>query len=162
MSLPDEILTNILSYLPYFELDKYLAILRVDTNKRQKIKKPIHDQRLTKKVSSQGEEYSIEGFKHNEYGPAVINYGDTGYLTPLGRGVCSKFILLDIDNKEYWIKGKLHNDSGPAIVHANGCLEYWRNGQLHNDAGPALIYSLGSYRGWFLFNERVSPFEVKK
>jgi antitoxin component YwqK of YwqJK toxin-antitoxin module len=71
----------------------------------------------------------VDGELHNESGPALILYYDSG----------KKNI------EKYLVKGKLHNEKGPAFImyYKNGQKEfeeYYINGKLHNENGPAMIW----------------------
>lgn len=117
-----------------------------------------------KGVFIKSETHYINGKKHREDGPALIN--SDGY-------------------REWYKNGELHRDDGPAIIHPNGFEEFWINGKpipkkecsdnkektinengvikhyynnrLNKNDGPAVIYPNGCKEWWINGNKLVPP-----
>jgi hypothetical protein len=155
--LPNEILTNILGYLSYFEAKEVIEYIYVPN--KATIKKIIHDHNLTIVTKRTKRECYIQGLLHNEYGPAREYFMNSTAqrvvgLDRLRRNPPSIFAK---GSKLWYQYGKLHRINGPAIEYANSTLEWYQNGKLHNEYGPAIIRANGISE-WFIKGDRVQPF----
>lgn len=87
-------------------------------------------------VRKKEEHFDENGRYHNDNGPAIIFYGESGIL------------------KEFWYKnGAMHrDDDGPAFINnVNGTLKWYKNGILHREGNkPTVIYSNGTKK-WHEF-----------
>ena len=173
MRLPEDVLTYILSYLPFNKLDKYLKILGVTQEKIAHIKKNIYNQRfITKTHDDAGlilfEKslringivilYTIDNIPCRFDGPA-IQWGNSAI---------------------YMVNGKIHRIGGPAVVIAkhdtddatvwfyenendrqrniyrvlfNGCVGYYLHDEPHRLDGPAIEWSNGD-KEWYMHGKR--------
>lgn len=96
-----------------------------------------------------GKEWWVNGERHHESGPAVVN----------ADGSC-----------RWYLKGSLHRVGGPAIEATSGARAWYQTGELHREDGPAVEGSDGT-REWHLraiklseeeFIRQHQPFNKKK
>ena len=112
----DVILTYLVPYLSYFDIDDVLTTLKLLPEIITEIKKREHAKRLKMKRSNDCS-YYIEDKLHNEYGPALIDeYG-----------------------KKWYLNGLLHRIDGPAIEWVSGTMEWYQHGARHRLDGPARV-----------------------
>lgn len=96
-----------------------------------------------------GEEWWVNGERHHESGPAVVN----------ADGSC-----------RWYLRGSLHRVDGPAIEASSGATAWYQTGELHREDGPAVEGCDGT-REWYNravqlseeeFNLHHQPFKKKK
>ena len=82
-------------------------------------------------------EYTLNGLRHREDGPAV-EWSD--------------------GSKEWFINGIRHRIDGPAIIYSSGRKEWIINGLLHREDGPAIEWSDAYKRtkAWYINNKELS------
>ena len=140
MRVPDDLLTNLLSYVPFIELNKYMIILSLPDELKKKIQKTIFYQRLRIIDQSHGIQHVLDGKLCNLYGPAVTQFDPI----PDRHG--------NIEIQRWYINSKLHRTDGPAEIYPNGTEKWYQYGKLHNSNGPAVIYKNGK-KLWFIHGE---------
>ncbi len=89
-------------------------------------------------------EWWIEGLRHREYGPAVVDiYGSmTWYYYGLRHNVGAPAVIDKNGNCEWYQFGKLHRDDGPASIDKfdEFTIETWyKEGKRHRDGGVAEV-----------------------
>ena len=125
-TLPTDLLSQILQWLPFIDLDKHLVTLKLPLATCEKIRNNIYAQKIRHFKYSDREVYLIEGKRHRSDGPAVIHS----------------------NNKREWFKhGRRHNSQGPAIIYSNGNCSWYRYDKLHRIDGPAVMKTDG-YCSW--------------
>lgn len=96
-----------------------------------------------------GKEWWVNGERHREKGPAVLN----------ADGSC-----------RWYIRGSLHRVDGPAVEASSGARAWYQAGELHREDGPAVEGADGT-REWYdravqiseeEFNRQTQPFNKKK
>ena len=117
----DVILTYLVPYLSYFDIDKVLTTLKLSPELITLAKKREHPKRLKKcgsnKCGYKKCSYYIENTLHNEYGPAIT---------------------YENGDEEWYQNDKLHRIDGPAQL-TNNYKRWYRHGILHCSVGPALV-----------------------
>ena len=74
-----------------------------------------------------GKEWWVNGARHREDGPAVLN----------ADGSCS-----------WYLNGNLHREDGPAVEATSGATAWYQAGELHREDGPAVEGADGT-REWY-------------
>ena len=169
MRVPDDLLTNLLSYVPFIELNKYMIILSLPDELKKKIQKTIFYQRLRIVYYSRCIYYShsihyvLDGKLYNLYGPAVTQFdpvpdrrGNIGrqswYINGKLHSTDGPAEIYSNGTEKWYLYGKLHNSNGPAVTFENGKRQWYQHGKLHNSNGPAVIYKNGK-KLWFIHGE---------
>ena len=80
-----------------------------------------------KVFSDKAIEWSLNGQRHREDGPALITCDGT---------------------KIWYQNGKIHRDAGPAIEYTNGDAYWYQYGDLHREDGPAMDFK--KLKRWYL------------
>ena len=115
MQLPEDVLTYILSYLPFVELDECLEIFKIKKENHDKIRQLIYKQQVKIIQYIDRVEYTIGGELWRLDGPA-IEY-TCGY-------------------KSWWKNGKKHRIGGPAFE-GFGYIAWYENGKYIDYDLPA-------------------------
>ena len=126
--LPSEIVINLISFVPYDDLTKFLESLHFSPKEINNIKRNEYHNR-SKYVDyldddyNAVEEFRFEGRLHRKDGPAY------------------KYTSLDGRTRKWYNRGELHNPEGPAWTEKYGdewVKKYYIDGKLHREDGPAI------------------------
>jgi len=151
--LKDVLINNLIPFISYFDLKKFLETLEIQQNEIQYIKSKEHKKRITIKYYSRYTEYTIEDVLHNSDGPARIwTEGCKEWFINGKHHRLDGPAILKTDGSEIWYQhDKLHRLDGPAVTHY-GYIEWLVNGRRHNPNGPAKIYPDGK-KEWYLHDK---------
>lgn len=135
-----DILSSILAFVPFNELEYYFEILKLDADTCKIIHNRIYKQRLSFSVEDECIVYRIEKKKWRLDGPAV-EYPDgkkVWWVDECIHRVDGPAIEYPDGTKMWIVKGKLHREYGPAVEYADGKKEWWVNDHLYCADGSAM------------------------
>lgn len=166
MRLSDDLLTHLLSFMSFIELDKYFIILMISDEKQAAIKKYIYNQRfIIKKIHNTikvqdkvfrfpgiATVYFIDDVMCRFDGPA-IQFDDTKIYINNGKFHNTNGPAIKTNEGEIWYyNGKFHRQ-GAAAIWFNGIVAYYEHGKCHRLDGPAIEYADGR-KEWYVNGER--------
>jgi hypothetical protein len=107
----------------------------------------------TMKVHDDGRrEWYLNGKRHREDGPAIVNPNgcEVWYLDGQLHCEDGPAVKHTINKYEEWyLNGKRHRKDGPAVKNEGGFKAWYFNGKLHREDGPAIEFS-DNKTEWYL------------